>query len=215
MGRLLEYDAVLQLLNMSPWNWASIALATLLYVVLYREIRWGTSNQNFLTFAFWGTLDGINGVTNYLNGGNYPLPLFYVFGCLSVLVAVLQSGKATFPWEWKEKLISGMVLFSIIAWMFSGPWYGALWSTFGVVIAGVLVMIDSWKHPEEQNIYWGFMIVNGWAMMAGKDWSMIEVFYPASCMVLCIVTALVPVMSREYKFSQELEAETVANYSLD
>ena len=184
--------------EISPWNWASVTLATLLYIKLNRDLRRGKSSQNPLTFWLWGSLDGINGLSTLLQKGNFFLPLYYVLGCASVLRSLYISGKAKVEWTRHELTVLVMVIISIFGWMYSGAWYATLWSTIGVLVAGWPQIRDGWKEPELQpiRIYFGFAVVNGLATLAGKEWSVVERFYGASCVVLCLVTAVVPMVAK-------------------
>jgi hypothetical protein len=197
--------------EISPWNWASVTVAALLYAKLNHDLRTGDTTQNALTFWLWGSLDFINGASTLVQSGNFFLPLFYVLGCATVLLALYASNKAEIEMGANEAAVMALVAISVIGWWTSGAWYATIWSTIGVAIAGWPQLRDGWRIPHAQpvSIYLGFVLVNGLAAIAGREWSVVERLYPVSCMALCFITAGVPYMRRKQVPQVETSPSTV------
>jgi hypothetical protein len=169
----------------------SVVVALSLYLPLGYQILRGTVVQNLATFALWGALDAIASASIFLQGGNYQLPAVYVLGCIITILCILKA--RTFGWTRYETQVSIVVLECIVAWKVSGPWYATIFSTAGVVFAGLPQLKDSWMNPEKSPLYSyiGFSFVNLMNTIGGKAWTVEERFYPFWCTILCVAIVLV------------------------
>lgn len=183
---------------MNTYQTVSVIVALLLYVPLCWQILSGRVTQNLATFVLWGSLDLIAGLSILVQGGNYQLPLAYVLGCILVVLSILKS-KNYGKWTGYETMLSILVLFCTIAWAVSGPWFATIFSTAGVVIAGLPQLRDSWREPEKSPlaIYLGYTFVNVMSTMGGKAWTVEERLYPGSMVVLCFIIVLITM--RKYR----------------
>lgn len=184
---------------MNTWQLVSFVLAIALYIPLGIKILKGTVVQNFATFILWALLDTIAGLSLYDQGGNYQLPFAYVSGCALVIGCILKA--RTFSWTSFETKVSFLVLMSIIAWMVSGPYMATIFSTTGVVLAGIPQVKDSWKNPEQSPLllYIGYSTANLLSTIGGKSWTVEERMYSFSCFLLTLV--IVGATSRKYQMS--------------
>ena len=66
-------------------------------------------------------------------------------------------------------------------------------SSFAVAFASIPLLVDFWKKPKEAPIwtYVAFTVANGISILAGKDWSVKERFYPVVCTVLTALFVVV------------------------
>ncbi|MBA3789305.1 hypothetical protein H0X32_02840 [Patescibacteria group bacterium] len=169
---------------------AAATLAVVVYIPTTIQVWRGKMQLNAASFLLWGLLDFIVAASIFVKGGNWLLPAAYVFGCSLVGVAILKS--RTFKWTRLETVTSSLVLISIFVWWRSGPVMDTIISTAAVITAGLLQVWDIWRKPRESTLWlWvAYSIVNGLSTIAGKDWSISERFYPASCTVLTVVMVL-------------------------
>ncbi len=181
---------------MNVYQKVSVVMALMLYVPLGYQIYTKKVSQNLATFILWGILDAIVAASIYVQGGNYQLPLGYIGGCCVVITCILLTD--TGEWTWVETFISCLVALSIIAWALSGPWAATIFSTTGVVLAGLLQVKDAWFKPAEQPlaVYVGFLIANSLSVLGGKAWIVEERFYPTGCVILCFIIVMVTVIRR-------------------
>lgn len=184
---------------MNAWQLVSVILALGLYIPLGLQILKGTVKQNLATFILWGLLDGIAGASLYVQGGNYQLPLAYVAGCLLIIGCILKS--RTFSWTSFETKVSVLVMLSIVAWKVSGPYMATIFSTTGVVLAGIPQVKDSWQNPRHSPmlLYIGYTIANLLSTIGGKSWSVEERLYSFACFLLTLV--IVGATSRKYQLT--------------
>ncbi len=166
----------------------SVTIAFLLYWPLSYQILKGKATQNLATFILWGLLDVIVGVSLFVQGGNYQLPLVYVAGCTLVIASIVKS-KNFGRWTSYETFVSIMVVGCCVAWALSGSWYATIFSTAGVVIAGLPQIRDSWRNPETSPvlIYIGYTVANSLSTIGGKSWTVEERLYSGACTILTLV----------------------------
>jgi hypothetical protein len=172
---------------MNTYALLGAVIAVLAYIPLTHGVWKGTITQNFATYALWGALDAIAAVSIVLKEGNFLLPAMYVLLSVGVAAGILRT--RTFSWTWLETLISGLVVLCIIIWATSGDRAATIASSLAVVIASIPQFVEFWKKPKEAPMwtYAAFTLANGVSILAGKDWSVEERFYPTVC---TIATAL-------------------------
>lgn len=175
---------------MNKYQIISVILALILYIPLAQKIWTGKATQNLATFILWGILDLVAGISIFVQGGNYQLPLAYVAGCTLIIICILKA--KTFEWTWYETTTSALVLICLIGWSISGAYLATILSTTGVVLAGFAQLRDTINLPEKcpTLLYFGYTIANLLSIFGGKNWSVEERLYPASCFVLCLIIAL-------------------------
>ncbi len=159
--------------------------ALLLYIPLCLQLYRSILRQNIATWILWVILDVIATLSIWWQGGNYFLVAMYVIGGSVTVCFIFKS--RLFSWTWLESLVTTLVIASIVLWLLSGARLAIVMSTLGVVIAGIPQLVDSWRNPWGNSvaIYLGFTVVNFLAVIAGKDWTIEERFYPTSCSLLC------------------------------
>lgn len=196
---------ILEEIDVNTWQLVSTVLAVVLYIPLGIKVLKGTVEQNLATFILWGLLDTIAGMSLYVQGGNYQLPFAYVSGCALIIGCILKA--KTFSWTSFETKVSLLVLLSIIAWMVSGPYMATIFSTTGVVLAGIPQVKDSWMNPEKSPmfLYIGYTTANLLSTIGGKSWTVEERLYSFSCFLLCLV--IVGATSRKYQMSHRRFAD--------
>lgn len=162
-------------------------IAALAYIPLTFGVWKGKITQNFATYALWGALDTIAAGSIILKGGNFLLPAMYVILSIGVAAGILRT--RTFSWTWLESLISGLVLVCVIVWAFSGDRAATVASSLAVAIASIPQFVEFWKKPRQAPMwtYVAFTAANSISILAGKDWSIEERFYPAVCTIATIL----------------------------
>jgi hypothetical protein len=165
---------------------------------------WKGLPQNFATYMLWGLLDAIVAGSIILKHGNFMLPAAYVLCCVALLVAILRAG--TFKWGRMEWIVSLLVVISAIVWMFVGDRAATVVSTTGVALASIPQLVDFWHKPRHAPIveYIGFTVGNTLSIIAGKNWSVEERFYPTVCTALTLLFVLVA--ARKWLPSHRLNA---------
>ncbi|HBD24797.1 MAG: hypothetical protein A2566_00130 [Candidatus Zambryskibacteria bacterium RIFOXYD1_FULL_40_13] len=174
----------------------SVVVALILYLPLSYQILTRKVTQNLATFILWGSLDAFAGASIFVAGGNFQLPVAYVFGCTLVVTCILKSGN--YNWTRVETRVSILVVvcltaWCVIVWGYDNPWLATVLSTTGVVLGGFPQLRDSWRRPEESPwlIYTGYTFVNVLSVVGGKGWTVEERLYPFSCAILCGIIVLV------------------------
>lgn len=163
---------------------SAATLAILVYFPTTYQVLRGKMKLNLATFLLWGALDAIAAGSIFAKGGNWTLPAAYVVGVLVVIIAMLKA--RTFDWGRLETITSVMVGISILVWMFVGPVMATIVSSCSMAIATVPQVWDTWRKPQECTLWmwFVFLVINVMSTMAGKDWSVSERFYPATCTIL-------------------------------
>ena len=151
----------------------------------------GDLKPNFVTWLFWVLLDAIALFSTIQEGGNYLVTLLYVCGGSVITIAIYCKGHA--KWTWVEFATAGLVVACLVVWYVYGSRVAIVVSTVAVCISALPMFYDFYKQPDVSVglLYTGFTTVNVLFTLAGKNWSMKERFYPASCAILCALLALV------------------------
>ena len=173
-----------------PLNYAAAVLAISMYIPLCIGILKGGVRQNLVTFILWGLFDAIAAIAAFLEGGNWQLPAFYVTGCLAVIATIWRT--KTFSIGWVEYFFGGLVLICAVVWFFMSNEAAIVVATLALLLASVPQLKDTWLRPHEAPIwiYLGFTTANILSTLAGKDWSIAERLYPASCSLATIAFVL-------------------------
>jgi len=169
------------------YNTLSIILAAFIYLHLARQIRKGSAEQNLATWISWALLDVVAGVSLFVQGGNWYLLTIYVAGCTLITCCIIGSAK--FTWKAVETICFLLVIASIVVWTQTSARYATIISTAGVVIATYPQLKDALTKPSTIpiDVFVGFIVVNGLAIVGGKAWTIEDRFYPTVCMVLCVL----------------------------
>lgn len=170
----------------------SAVIGCALYFPLCRGIYKKTIEQSFATWFLWTLLDAIAAITLIIQDGNFLLPAAYTAGSLVVSAFIFRSGN--FSWTKFESFVCVLVAICVTVWAISGPKIATIASSLALVLAGIPQLLDAYRKPWESpaHIYFGYFVANSLAVLAAKNWSVEERFYPASCTVYTlIVTALV------------------------
>ena len=175
---------------MNPFILIGTIIAILTYIPLCVKINRGLE-QNFLTWILWAMLDGITFFSIIFWGGNFALPMAYTFGSSSVVVALLIKHQKK-VWTWFEISVSILVFICVLVWIIAGAQMTTVAGTIAVTIAGFPLLVDTYKNPKSipLPIYSSFFIANLLSTIGGKDWSIEERLYPASCTVYCFLVVV-------------------------
>lgn len=177
---------------MSIYNIAVIPLLVFLYIVLLWEIfKTGGAGQSFATWILWVSLDVIALFTIGEKDGNTLVLILYVCGGTCITISLICTKQ--FKWTWFEWVILAMVCVCLYSWKKAGPTLATIFSTIAVVVSGFPQLKEFWNTPNwhAARIYWGFLVVNILYVLAGKDWSIEQRFYPICCVFLCLTLAIV------------------------
>jgi phosphoglycerol transferase MdoB-like AlkP superfamily enzyme len=176
---------------MNTYALIGAVIAALAYAPLTYNVWRGKITQNFATYALWGSLDTIAAISIFLKDGNFVLPAIYTVLSFGIVVAILRT--RTFSWSWLETLISFLVLACIVIWAFSGDRAATIASTIAVAVASIPQLVEFWKKPKEAPLwtYVAFTAANGVSILAGKNWSVEERFYPTVCTVATMLFVLI------------------------
>ena len=168
------------------------AVTSLTYACLCYLLYKGKTIQNFTTWLLWALLDIVIAASVIYQGGNWPFIITYVLGCIAVAVTVYKKS-SVIQWTGYETFVTVLAIVCMLVWSVSGARTATIAGTVAVIIAGIPQFDDIWRKPEENSIlvYTGFLIGNIFSTAAGKDWSVEERFYPATCTVFCLIFILV------------------------
>ena len=182
---------------MNGYQLASVILALALYAPLGLKILQKKVEQNIATFFLWGSLDLLVGVSIYTQGGdNFALPFAYVGGCAFIISCILIAG--TYKWTSIETRAAVIVaictaIWSAMVWGFQNPYYATIFSTLGVVAAGIPQLYNSWYVPAKVPTaeYAGYTVANILSTVGGASWTVVDRLFPGACTILCGVFVLV------------------------
>jgi hypothetical protein len=126
-------------------------------------------------------------VTLVFRGGNHLLPAVYSLGALLVALAVRRSGK--FEWKFWENLVSGIVLFAMVAWYFQGTLWATVLATIATGTATIPQMKDAWRAPNRTSgwLYLGFTAANAISAAGGSAWTIEQRLYGSVCAAVTFV----------------------------
>jgi hypothetical protein len=160
------------------------------YSLLIIGIIKSKAQQSFVAFFLWAMLDSIATITTILKGGNYWLPLSGASGAF--IVAILLAIKKQVSWSFIDTITAILVIICLIVWYFGGARQGLVASSLAMVIAGIPQMAHTYKRPRETpaGAYLVFLVANILSLIAGKEWTVEERFYPACAVLLCLVIVL-------------------------
>lgn len=165
-------------------------IALTINVLLCVQVLSGKVKQNFATWALWGVIDAIVAATIICQDGNFLLPAAYALGSLAVAVAILKSKE--FKWTWFETMMTCFAAICLAIWSVSGAKVATVASTLAIVFAGTPQALAAYKKPWDQPFwaYVGFLVAAALSTAGGRDWSIEERFYPATCAVLTFVVVV-------------------------
>lgn len=164
-----------------------IAMQIILAIQIFKE----KITQNFTSWILWAILEGIITASIISQQGSFLLPATYSLGCVVVSVSIAIRLKI-FLWTWFETMIACLAIACMIIWSLSGAWVATIASTSAVLIAGIPLAIDCYKHPRDNPflIYSCFLIANVLATAGARSWSVEERLYPASCAAFTLLTII-------------------------
>ena len=162
-----------------------------LFYPLCKQILKKKVVQNPLTFFLWSLLDGISAGAMFLEGGNYLQAMLFCIGGIVVVFCTI-SAKNPFKWTWFESFIAISVLICICVWIQTDNTTAAIVSLTALCIASVPQIKDAWNMPEKMPtlIYFGYTVSHVFAMLGGKEISIIEIGYPFLGFVVCFTVFL-------------------------
>lgn len=165
------------------------AVAIVMYIPLLIGILTDKVKQPFSMWLLWMILDGSVLASVVVQKGNYILLAVYTTASLIITSALLY--KKQFGWGKFESLIAALAAICMVIWGLSGPKVATIMLTSAVVISTFPQFRDAWKEPAANpwKTWFGFAIANALSTAGGKEWSIEERFYTASCTILCLALA--------------------------
>jgi len=191
----------------SKFTLAGSVIGIVCYVPLCLAILRGKVKQNLATWVLWALLDGIAAASIFYQHGNYLLIAAYTLGSTVTSLSILRS--KNFKWTLFHTMVSLLVAACIVVWAISGAYVATIASTTAVIIAGIPLVVDCYRKPEENPFltYLGFLTANALATMGGKEWSVPERLYPAACVVYGVITVLL--VARKFWVAPNTQNEIV------
>lgn len=178
---------------MNVWILSGSLLAFLTYFPLWKQIRSDEDDteQNFLTWFLWGTLDLIIAVTLIFQEGNFLLVSVYAVGGFTTAFFIWKASGG-FSWTRFDLFVVFLVFVSMVVWNRSGEWMATIVSTIAMLIASIPQLVDAWKKPWTMPLmaFLSYFVANVLTTVGGQDWSVKERFYPATCVALCLLFVL-------------------------
>ncbi len=152
--------------------------------------------QNPLTYLLWGVLDSVAVFAAYGDQGNYQLAatlaLLSVIAVSFIVIAAGGLKRSLQKWTWVEYLVSFLAALSIGTLIFSSNKNAAWLAITSLVIASIPQMVSTWKNPKDtpSKIYFGFMFANLFSALGGKSFSVNEIGYGASGLLITTIIFL-------------------------
>ena len=185
-----------QFTALHPIDWVIISGLVLCYIPLIQAIVKDTQNgagQNFYTWVLWVLLDLIQLISIYIAHGTYVMFLAFVPCALLVTLLLAKHKKKITRFE---IIIIILVLTCVIVWKIFGEITAIVFSTISQLIAGLPLLVDTWKRPQEFRAtigsLCGFLIMHVISLIGGVDWSIKHRFF-ASMMFLYTLASIFPI----------------------
>lgn len=161
------------------------------FIPLCIKILKKESIQNPLTYLLWSVLDAIFAGAALLENGNYIQAMLFATCGLITMGCILYVGGRP-KWTWFENQITFMAALCMVIWFFTTNTIAATASICALMIASVPQIVDTWRKPKgtPTKIYFWFTISNILATFGGKEVSVIEIGYPLSGFVVCLIITL-------------------------
>lgn len=190
---------------MNSWTLAGSIIGIGLQILLSVQIFTGKVKQNFASWILWATLEIIVAASIISQHGNFLLPASYSLGCMIIALSIIKSKNIS--WTWFETFIACLAIACMIVWSISNARIATIASTSAVLIAGIPLLIDCYKNPWDNPffIYSSFLIANALATAGGKNWSVEERLYPASCTGFTILVVIF--LARKFWLKHDIKSQ--------
>lgn len=175
---------------------AYIVLGSALAIVLYFPLWWqikerAGAGQNFLTWILWFSLDVVVTASLVSKKGNLLLAATYTIGSFITVLVIRKFGDKG-RWTRFETMVLALVFLSMAVWCFSGDRMATIASTTAIVIAGIPLLVDTFKEPKKAPlaVYAGYVVASCLSAVGGKNWSVEERLYPVAIGIFSLLCAL-------------------------
>lgn len=119
---------------------------------------------------------------------------------VSLLMFIILLRKKKIIWTWFETGIVILIFICISIWFTKGPYEAVIWGIISESIVGVYLLVKTIKLPVvEYNLlgYTFFLLACIIAVLDAPDWSLHEIGYPASEVIITLFT-IIPLLVKWY-----------------
>ncbi len=178
-----------------------VGLGVVLGIIPQFMVMWGiykrTMKLSFSTYFIWFLLNLIITTASFLAHGNYSLSLSFVLLNLLIALMVLATERqVVFP-TW-ERFIALLCVVCMGVWYATSGAYAVVAASLAVFIAGVPQFAVVYKHPKlTSTMVWFLATLAGlFAVLGGKEWSIVERFYPTTFFLYGLIGLLITVVQK-------------------
>lgn len=170
-----------------------VVLGIIPQFMVMRGIYTRTMKLSFSAYFVWFVLNLIIASASFLADGNYSLSLsFVLLNLLIALMVLAAEKKVSFP-VW-ERFVAVLCLICMGVWYTTSGAYAVVAASLAVFIAGIPQFVVVYKNPKLTSpLVWSLATLAGlFAVLGGKEWSIVERFYPTTfllyaCIGLCVL----------------------------
>lgn len=184
-------------IQFSRTDCAIIAIILLAYLPLsYGIIFHNGGGQRLSSWMMFFILDIISLIVALKNKESYAMIIAYGIGGLVASICLVAVGAT--GWNTEDTLSMLCVIFSVITWVYLDLWKHDLYwatvsSTLAQVIAGIPLIIETWRHPDPTGPLFSFCIFfigNLLTFIAAKEWTVPKRLLSGSLLVLNTIILL-------------------------
>jgi len=153
-------------------------------------------SQVFPTWFLYFFLDMITMFSSNKLDGSYVILFGFAVGSFVMALILLSQGRI--GWSRLENVVTILIIFCIIAWYYSGPYWALIFGIGSESIVGIYLIIKTFINPTvKYNLpaYIIFLIVSIIALFDGKDWSLEQVGFPL-CETILNIVIIIPLFRK-------------------
>lgn len=186
---------------MLPIDWLIFWLSIVAYVPLIIGTLKNKfdKSQVFTTWFLYFFLDIITMFSSNKLDGSYVILFGFAVG--SFVMALILLSQRRIGWSLLESIITILIIFCIIAWYYSGPYWALIFGIGSESIVGIYLIIKTFINPTvKYNLlaYIIFLIVSIIALFNGKDWSLEQVGFPL-CETILNTIIVIPLFKKKWE----------------
>lgn len=124
---------------------------------------------------------------------------------VSFLMFIVLLRKKKIIWTQLEIGVIMLIITCVVVWIIRGPYKAIIWGIISEFIVGLYLLIRTIKFPVVQYNLWGyilFLLACGLSMYNAPDWSIREIGYPASEIIITSLT-IIPLLIKLFKEKKE------------
>lgn len=156
-----------------------------------------SASENLFTFAAWGMLDFLTGVSMYKAGAKKEsvLPLLYGLICVFVVAMIFRNGE----WVWTnvETIAFIGTAVALVCWWRLGPSAGVVAFGAALAIASVPIVIGTYHNPQPWE-WWmwvgsgvsstiGLYLTRPWSLENIADWLFVAISAVVGNLILLLL----------------------------